>query len=112
MNDVAQMIRDYERLAVAWDVERNAKKANRIFDKLHTLALRLRDSAAGREALESLLRHDNRGVRLKAASDCLAWGSTDALAVLEALIHPRGLHSLDAEMTLREYRAGRMRFDW
>ncbi|MBP6997263.1 MAG: DUF2019 domain-containing protein [Phycicoccus sp.] len=112
MNGVQQILSEYERLALAWDSERNSKKANRIFDKLHSLALILRESAEGRRGLESLLGHDNRGVRLKAGSDCLAWGSAKAISALEGLVQPRGFHSLDAEMTLREYRAGRMRFDW
>ena len=90
MNGVQQILSEYERLALAWDSERNSKKANRIFDKLHSLALILRESAEGRRGLESLLGHD----------------------ALEGLVQPRGFHSLDAEMTLREYRAGRMRFDW
>lgn len=112
MNDVQQAVDEYKKLALAWGSERNSKKANRIFDKLHALALVLRESPDGRQGLESLLDHENRGVRLKAGSDCLAWGSAEAVAALEALVQPRGFHSLDAEMTLREYRAGRMRFDW
>jgi uncharacterized protein DUF2019 len=107
-----RLIREYEELALAWDAERNAGTANRIFDKLHKLDLALRTSEGGRAAVESLLAHSNRGVRLKAASACLAWDSASAIGVLEDLADPRGLHSLEAEMTLGEYRAGRMRFDW
>ena len=112
MNDNQKVVDEYERLALAWDAERNSRKANRIFDKLHGLALVLRESPDGRRGLESLLNHENRGVRLKAGSDCLAWGSPEAIATRESLVNPRRFHSLDAEMTLREYRAGRMRFDW
>ncbi len=110
--EVQALLATYEELALAWDAERQAKKANRIFDKLHQIALQLRPLESGREGLESLLRHDNRGVRLKAASDCLAWGSEEALSTLEGLVEPRGTHSLSADMTLREFRAGRVRFDW
>lgn len=109
MIEVIESIANYEDLAVAWDHELVARKANRIFDRLHALALGLRESEDGRRALESLLTHDNRGVRLKAAADCLAWDSAQAVGTLESLVNPRGPHSLDAEMTLREYRAGRMR---
>lgn len=110
--DVATLASEYEQLALDWDSERVARRANRIFDKLHKVALQLRQSDDGRRAIESLLTHENRGVRLAAASDSLAWGSTLAVVALEALVSPRGPHSFDAEMTLSEYRAGRMRFDW
>lgn len=110
--DVAHLVVEYEQLSIAWEGERVARKANRIFDKAHAIASRLRASEDGRKAFESLLDHHNRGVRLKAASECLAWGSEAALVTLEALVDPPGPYSLDAEMSLREYRAGRMRFDW
>lgn len=112
MSDDGSLIREYEELALLWDAERNARKSNRIFVKLHKLDLALRTSETGRASVESLLSHSNRGVRLKAASACLAWDSAPAVAVLEDLVDPRGFRSLEAEMTLREYRAGRMRFDW
>ena len=115
MNDATQgsdVTAEYERLAAEWSSERNARKANRIFDRLHRAALQLRETEEGRMFVESLLHHEDRGVRLTAAADCLAWGSASAISALEGLVTPRGLHSLDAEMTLREYHAGRMRFDW
>lgn len=111
-NTTGKLIAEYEELALAWDAERLARKANRLFDKLHAIAVQLRDDEGGRTALESLLSHQNRGVRLKAASDCLAWNSSSAIRCLEGLVDPRATHSLDAEMTLQEFRAGRMRFDW
>lgn len=110
--EVHALLATYEDLAIAWDAERQAKNANRIFDRLHAIALQLRPLELGRHGLEALLAHENRGVRLKAAGDCLAWGSEAAISALEGLVSPRGTHSLSAEMTLREYRAGRLRFDW
>jgi len=112
MIDPGALLSEYEELAVVWDSETNAGKANRIFDRIHSIALQLQSLEEGRQGLESLLSHPNRGVRLNAAGDCLAWGSEAAIKALEGLIAPRGTHSLIAEMTLREYRAGRMRFDW
>jgi HEAT repeat protein len=110
--NVQALLASYLDLAVAWDGERQAKAANRIFDRLHAIALQLRPLETGRRGLEELLDHENRGVRLKAAGDCLAWGSEAAISTLEDLVSPRGTHSLSAQMTLQEYRAGRMRFDW
>jgi hypothetical protein len=111
-NDVESLIERYEALAIAWDAETVARKANKIFDQLHAIALQLRPVNEGRKALEGLLVHSNRGVRLKAAGDCLAWDSAAAAKALEELVEPRGRHSLSAEMTLQEFRAGNMRFDW
>jgi hypothetical protein len=59
-----------------------------------------------------LFQHANRGVRYLAAAEALAWGSSDALEIVEGLISPRGTHSLSAEITLQQYRSGRMVFDW
>lgn len=112
MSDPGAQLSEYEELAVVWDSETNAGKANRIFDRIHSIALQLRSVEEGRQGLENLLGHPNRGVRLKAAADCLAWNSKAAVTALEDLVAPRGTHSLTAETTLREYRAGRMRFDW
>ena len=112
MSDTNALLSEYEELAVAWDSETNAGKANRIFEQIHSISLELRPTKEGRQGLERLLSHPLRGVRLKAAADCLAWNSEAAVTALENLLTPRGTHSLSAEMTLREYRAGRMRFDW
>jgi hypothetical protein len=110
--DTDALLKRYEELAVAWDNEASARKGNKIFDQLHALALLLRPISEGRAGLEALLVHPNRGVRLKAAGDCLAWDSAAAIAALEALVVPRGSHSFTAEITLQEFRAGRLRFDW
>lgn len=112
MTETGTWLSTYEELAIAWDLEKNARKANGIYDRIHAIALQLRSSEEGRHGLENLLSHPNRGVRLKAAGDCLAWDSEAAIKALEGLIAPRGTHSLSAEMTIREYQAGRMRFDW
>lgn len=110
--EVRALLGAYEDLAIAWDGDRQAKKANLILDRLHVIALQLRPLENGRRGLEALLLHETRGVRLMAAGDCLAWGSEAAISALEKWVSPRGTHSLSAETTLREYRAGRMRFDW
>jgi hypothetical protein len=86
--------------------------ANKLFDALHLVAVRLRETEEGRLGLETLLEHENRGVRLSAAAEALAWDSESAIATLEGLTSPRGRHSLSAGVTLSEYRAGRLRFDW
>lgn len=110
---VVNLVSSYEKLSLEWDAaQSDAKKANKLFDAIHLIALRLRETEAGRQGLESLLQHENRGVRMKVAGEALAWGSEPAIATLEELSSPRGRHTLSAETTLREYRAGRLRFDW
>jgi hypothetical protein len=107
------MLARYERLAIEWDdAQGNSKKANPIFVELHSLAKVLRQSEVGRNGLEALLEHSNRSVRINAASQCLAWKSEKAIGVLEGLVSPRGRHSLSAQMTLMEFRAGRLNLDW
>jgi uncharacterized protein DUF2019 len=110
---VEDLVRSYEALSLEWDAaQNNAKKANKLFDAKRSIASKLRGTKEGRQGLETLLQHENRGVRMSAAGAALAWDSEPAIATLEELSSPRGRHTLDAETTLREYRAGRMRFDW
>jgi hypothetical protein len=83
--DVAAQLARYEELAVAWDSETNPRVANKLFGQLHAIALLMRHVEEGRFGLEALLDHPNRGVRLSAAGDCLAWGSEAAITGLEWL---------------------------
>lgn len=103
----------YERLALDWDAALPvAKKANKLFDRMHALSTEMKRTPEGRRALEGLLTHESRAVRLKTAAACLEWAPGLARPVLLDLVSPRGTHSLSAEMTLREYDAGRLKFDW
>jgi len=113
VSPVEALLVEYERLALSWDAsQHDAKIANRHFVDLHQLALLLRQSSEGRSGLEQLIGHENRGVRLAAAADSLQWGSKVGIRALSALKASKGSHSFTAEMTLREYRAGRTNFDW
>ena len=65
----------------------------------------------GRAALTVLLQDSNPHVRLWAASHVLEFAPMDAEAELERLAHgPPSVVRLDAEMTLREWRAGNLKF--
>ncbi|GAA5212345.1 DUF2019 domain-containing protein [Microbacterium kyungheense] len=112
MIEARELAERYADLVATWGAESNSTKANRLFDRIHALAVELRRSGNGRRELEKLLTSENRAIRYKSASDCLAWDCKDAIVALEGLVEPRGPYSLDAEMTLREYRAGQMKFDW
>lgn len=108
----AAALKQYEALAVSWDANLgNARIANQIYDRMRHLSRELRQTAEGRQGIEQLLSHPNRGVRLEAAFVCLEWTPALAIPVLQDLVIPRGTQSLAAEMTLSEYSAGRLEFD-
>jgi len=110
---VDDLINRYVESVEDWDASLgDARRANRIFDQMHQLSTQLRASADGRAAIETLLSHPSRAVRLDVAAVALEWAPEKAASVLEALVSPRGTHSLTAQTTLREFRAGRMKFDW
>jgi Domain of unknown function (DUF2019) len=113
MNDDA-MLSEFTESAVAWDslVGSDAKKANRIFDRLHALAKELRQTPSGRAGLLLLSGHEVAGVRLLAATECLAWSPEVAVPALEAIEGSVGLHSVSAKYTLKSYRAGTLDLDW
>lgn len=108
------LLSEFAESAVAWDllVGHDAKKANRIFDRLHALAKQLRQTPAGRTGLIGLTRHEVPGVRLLAATECLAWSPDVAVPTLEAIEGSVGLHAVSAKYTLKAYRAGTLDLDW
>lgn len=111
---VADTLREYELQAAAWDsiVSTDAKLANPIFDRLHSLAKTLRGTPEGRAGIEALSHHDQQGVRLLAASESLAWHADSAVPVLEEIEAQDSLHAVSAKYTLRSYRAGALNLDW
>lgn len=84
---------EYEQGAMEWDalVDADARRANLVFDRLHLLAKEIRESADGRAALVALMAHESTGVRLLAATECLAWDPASAQPVLVAIEDAGGL---------------------
>jgi hypothetical protein len=110
---VVDLAAEYVTLRVARDAALDTpRKANRLFDRAHAIAVRMRTTEQGRAALVSLLLHENRGVRLGAAAECTPFAPDQSRVILRELIDPRGRHSLDAEMTLKELDAGKLNMDW
>jgi hypothetical protein len=103
-----------ERRRWPWSVSSgDPSEAHKLFRQQQALAIELRLSEAGRAALEDLAQHDDDdAVRLLAAAASLKWASPFGVQALEALSSTGGLLAFDAEMTLREYRAGRLSLDW
>jgi uncharacterized protein DUF2019 len=64
----------------------------------------------GQNALKELLSHEDRGIRLWAATHALEFAPREAERVLNSLALNKGtLVSVSAEMTLSQWRAGRLK---
>ena len=111
--DVVALSARYEALGIAWDNALGTPaKANALFVRAHRIAVRLRESPAGRDALLTFLDHESRAVRLCAAAECLPYSPQRATAVLREVALSDGLHAVSAEMTLKEFEAGRLNMNW
>jgi hypothetical protein len=117
---IEEVFSRYERTAREWSVESvegtdvKSRKANRLFDENRVYLWRLREDERGRALIETLLADADPGVRLKAAAHTLEWNPEAARPVLEAvgsLVRP-WQHAHAAKMTVREFDAGRLRFDY
>lgn len=84
-------------------------KANRCARELYTHYIALRQTQLGRDAIASLMNHENPNIRLWAAAHSLEWAPAMATAILEELRDSDGPASFDAKWTLKEYkRKGRL----
>lgn len=63
---------------------------------------------AGRSAFKLLLANDSEYVRIWVASQLLADGDESGVPVLEELVAGGGALGFDAEIVLKEWRAGRL----
>ena len=109
----SDLLADYLAPALKWDsLQGDARMANAVFDRNQKSHLALRDSPEGRAGITALVTHENRGVRLTAASHALAWDPAKAVPALEALEASVGLHSVTAKYTLRSFRSGTLDLDW
>lgn len=84
--------------------------ANRNHDLIASIVRELRTRGRdGEKTLENLLRDKELAVRVWAATHCLAFAPADAERVLsEAAAGPPSPVRLAAEMTLSEWKAGRL----
>jgi hypothetical protein len=87
------------------------KKANPAADQIAAIYRELRDR--GRNAQLSvlpLLKDPDAGVRAWAAAHALEFSPTDGERVLEELARDSGMLGFSAQMALREWRQGTLRF--
>lgn len=112
--DTSETLQDYREAGLAWDLFGldNISKANALLDRLHRLAKRLRETSDGRAGLEGLMRDEQIGVRLLAATECLTWAADLAVPVLEEIEGTAGSQAFSAKYTLKQFRAGTWKLDW
>jgi hypothetical protein len=90
-------------------------RANKLFDRTHAQFKVLRESEDGRVGITALMNDPNPYVASAAAAHSLLWEPEAAVAVLEALEESKdvpGQVQISAKYTLKEWRAGRLSFDW
>ncbi|MBV8526766.1 MAG: DUF2019 domain-containing protein [Candidatus Dormibacteraeota bacterium] len=90
----------------------SANEWNRLVNRLQALQLELRQTLEGRRAITALVADGNVTVRGWSAAHALLWDPGPALAALQEMAASDGRGRLDAEMTIKEYRAGRLKHDW
>lgn len=83
--------------------------ANRQYDVVAAVYDELRRRAA-EKALLPLLSHDNPNVRKWAGAHALEFAPTDGELALRTVAAGSGIAAFNAQMTLREWHAGRLRF--
>lgn len=88
------------------------RRWNRLVNEMQSIHLRLRETEEGRTAITDLVEDDCSTVRQWAATNALAWSPAIARAELERHANAEGLGSFDAQMTLREFDAGRLDTGW
>ena len=90
--------------------EGNARKANKAYRKLNRFATQLKKRGADAHAgWLALLDEKDDAVRVWAASHALEFAPEQAVRTLRSVASGRpGPDRLDAEMTLREWEAGRL----
>ena len=88
------------------------RKANRLFDENRGYFKMLRQTPAGRQAIERFLEDEEVAVRLTAAAQTLAWDPARAEEVLETIAAGDSNNAFEAEMTLKEFRVGRLDPDY
>jgi hypothetical protein len=116
LDEVAQLILRFRAAATEkGDLATPPERDQALHAEMKEAILQLREVGdAGEAALRSLLLDQSPRVRSWVAAEFLSRGDHDAIAVLEGLTQERGMIGFNARMTLKEYRAGRLRspFGW
>ena len=101
-----------EQMATLEEGTMSAKEWNRLVQASHDSYLLLRETEAGRTAIEALMSHSSSTVRSWSAAHALLWNQPEARPILEALATDGGPASTYAEHTLKEFDRARLSHDW
>jgi hypothetical protein len=115
--DVAELAAKYRAALLEMDKQRietggRPRSWNRLVNRMQALHLRLRETAAGRDAITALIDDENPTVRSWSAVNSLAWAADTARPVLVAQANEQGLLGFEAQIALREFDAGRLDTGW
>ncbi len=98
--------------AIACAEDRGGRRWNIQVHKVQRAQLELRTTPEGRAAITEMIDDPVPTVACWAASHALFWAEPTARARLEREREAGGLGGFDAEMTLKEFDAGRLHHDW
>lgn len=87
------------------------KKGNKAFDIIAKVAKKIKQLDPKFNVLLPLLKHKNDSVKLHAAFYLLPYQIKLAERVLKKISKNNGLVAFTAEMTLKEWKAGRLKFN-
>jgi hypothetical protein len=83
-----------------------------LVDKMQAFHLELRETSEGRDGITSLIGDECVTVRQWSATNALAWAPREARAELSRAVEEGGPGALEAQVTLREFDAGRLNTAW
>ena len=114
---IPEALADYEATLVAMHSRRTEPLTapgdwNRLVDQSQRLLLAVRLTPEGRAGISALMTHPDSTVRLWASAAALGWDPDIAEVTLTAIAGGEGFGAFEAEITLREWRAGRLNTDW
>jgi hypothetical protein len=110
-DSIEGLLREYVDTLVRRDEAMDAGKvaaANRLFDRNRAVMKALRDTSEGREGIWALREDQRKSVRSVAVTHSLQWRPDDAVRILERMDRDG---DFEAHWTLKEWRAGKLRFN-
>jgi hypothetical protein len=114
---VADLLREYRDTLLAMHECRvlaggDPRQWNRLVNKMQAVHLQLRESSEGRDGITSLIGDECVTVSQWSATNALAWAPRQARAELAREVEEGGLAAFEAQITLREFDAGRLNTAW
>ena len=119
---IPDLLAEHRETLVRWGDERGrfgeryaAGRAHELFKEAHAQFNTLRESDEGRAGIAALMHDPNPYVASAAAAHSLLWSPDRATATLEGMERSPDVPwqvRVNAEQVLRDWRAGRLSFDW